>query len=154
MKRDDPSQIRQVIRWNTPVCYLRLDKGMQAHVDDETGKDCRAPTSPGADLSIDGTHLTHVTWDDADTGEDWPGFTDAIRNAVVQARGWTSASVGLCQGLEVTIEDLDGIPVAHGVTSWPLNGMHPGELKPRWKLITKVTVFDGWKDGTYSWCAR
>lgn len=148
VKRDDPSQIRQVIRWNTPVCYLRLDKGMQVHVDDETGKDWPGADEPELDLSIDGTHLTHVTWDDADTGEDWPGFTDAIRNAVV-ARGWTSASVGLCQGLEVTIEDPDGIPVAHGVTSWPLNGMHPGE-PAEVKRITKVTVFDGWKDGTYS----
>ena len=51
--------------------------------------------------------------------------------------------------MEVTIEDPDGIPVAHGVTSWPLNGMHPGE-PAEVKRITKVTVFDGWKDGTYS----
>ena len=147
--RDHDGQVEQVIRWETPVCYLRLDRGIYVHVTNETGPDWPGADEPYLELFADSERLVVTTWDDADTGEDWPRLTEAVRNAVV-SRGWTSQSVGLSQGLDLVLEDPDGpLGAAHGIPSHPVAGLSANEPHEQRRIVT-VGVHDTISNGTYT----
>jgi len=115
------------------------------------GEEIRLTVPPGRTASIDGkpTPLVATTWDDADTGEDWPGLTDLIRFAAVK-RGWTSPSIAFTEGLSVTIVEPDPpFGLAHGVESHDIDPLTPREPTPR-KRSLAITVFDTVSDGTYT----
>lgn len=148
VRRDSDVDTGQVIRWATPVTYLRLDKGFTVHVNDETGIDWPGADEPELKMWVDGEKLLTTTWDDADASEDWPGLAEKIFFEVVQ-RGWTNKSVGFSQGLDFVIEDPDDLGAAHGVTSWPIAGLSPNEPAERRRTMA-VTVFDTISNGTYT----
>lgn len=148
VRRDSDADTGQVIRWSTPVNYLRLDKGFTVHVNDETGSDWPGADEPELEMWIDGEKLFKTTWDDADTGEDWPGITDKIFFEVVQ-RGWTHKSVAFTGSLDFVIEDPDDLGAAHGVKSWTIANLSPNEPSERKRLLA-ITLFDTISDGTYT----
>lgn len=148
VRRDSDADTGQVIRWSTPVNYLRLDKGFTVHVNDESGPDWPGADEPEFEMWMDGEKLLKTTWDDADTGEDWPGIADKIHFEAVQ-RGWTSKSVGFTGSLDFVIEDPDDLGAAHGVTTWTIAGLSPNEPAER-KRTMAVTVFDTISNGTYT----
>ncbi|MEO5852600.1 MAG: endonuclease/exonuclease/phosphatase family protein [Nocardioides sp.] len=147
VRRDSDADTGQVVRWSTPVCYLRLDKGLTVHVANESGPDWPGEDEPVLEMWMDGRKLLTTTWDDADTGEDWPGITEKIFFEVVQ-KGWTSKSVGFSGTLDFVIEDPDDLGAAHGVTTWTIQGLSPNEPAER-KRTMAVTVFDTISDGSY-----
>jgi hypothetical protein len=148
VRRDSDADIGQVIRWSTPVNYLRLDKGFSVHVNDESGLDWPGADEPELEMWMDGEKLIKTVWDDADTGEDWPGIAGKIFFEVVQ-RGWTSKSVGFTESLDFVIEDPDDLGAAHGVKTWTIAGLSPSE-PPERKRTMAVTVFDTVSNGTYT----
>ena len=148
VRRDDDGDIKQVIRWATPVTYLRLDRGFVVHVTDETGPDWPGADEPELELYVDGTKLLSTSWDDADTGEDWPGLGERIHFEAVQ-RGWTSRSIGFSDTLDLVIEEPDDVTAAHGVTSWPIAKLAPNE-PPERRRIVAIDVFDTISNGTYT----
>lgn len=148
VRRDSDAHTGQVIRWSTPVNYLRLDKGFTVHVNDETSIDWPGADEPELEMWIDGEKLLKTTWDDADTGEDWPGITDKIFFEVVQ-RGWTSKSVAFTGSLDFVIHDPDDLGAAHGVTTLTIAGLSANE-PPERKRILAVTLVDTISDGTYT----
>ncbi|WP_173923353.1 endonuclease/exonuclease/phosphatase family protein [Agromyces sp. Marseille-P2726] len=148
VQRDDDADTGQVIRWATPVTYLRLDKRFAVHVNNESGPDWPGADEPELDMWMDGEKLIHTVWDDADTGEDWPGIADKIHFEVVQ-RGWPSKSVAFTQSLDFVIEDPDTLGGAHGVTSYPIAGLSPNE-PPERKRTTAIAVYDTVSNGTYT----
>ncbi len=148
VRRDDDADTGQVIRWATPVTYLRLDKGFAVHVNNESGPDWPGADEPELEMWMDGEKLIKTVWDDADTGEDWPGIGDKLFFEVVQ-RGWTSKSVAFTQTLDFVIEDPDTLGGAHGVISYPIAGLSPNE-PPERKRTTAITVYDTVSNGTYT----
>jgi len=148
VRRDSDGDTGQVIRWSTPVCYLRLDKGFTVHVNDESGIDWPGADEPELEMWVDGEKLLTTDWDDADSGEDWPRIADAIFFEVVQ-RGWTSKSVAFTDTLDFVIEDPDDLGAAHGVNTWTIDGLSPNEPAER-KRTMAVTIFDTISNGTYT----
>jgi hypothetical protein len=148
VRRDSDADIGQVIRWSTPVNYLRLDKGFTVHVNDESGFDWPGEDEPVFEMWMDGEKLVTTVWDDADTGEDWPGIAAKVFFEAVQ-RGWTSKSVGFTESMDFVIEDPDDVGAAHGVTSWTIAALSPNE-PPERKRTVAVTVYDTVSDGTYT----
>lgn len=149
VQRDGIDQVGQVIRWSTPVCYLRLDEGIHIHVNNESGPDWPGADEPYLELSLDSEHLLTTEWDDADTGEDWPNLTKVIWDAIT-ARGWTHRSVGLSESIDIVLEDPDRpLGAAHGIASTPIGLLSPGE-PARAKRVTSVNVFDTISNGTYT----
>ncbi len=148
VRRDSDADTGQVIRWSTPVSYLRLDKGFTVHVANESGLDWPGEDEPEFEMWMDGEKLLTTSWDDADTGEDWPGMADKVFFEAVQ-RGWTSKSIAFTGALDFTIEDPDDLGAAHGVTSWTIAGLSPNE-PPERKRTVAVTVFDTISNGLYT----
>ncbi|CAN5429119.1 hypothetical protein BH20CHL6_BH20CHL6_17910 [soil metagenome] len=149
--RDSDQQVGQVIRWETPVSYLRLDRGFTIHVNDETGPDWPGADEPELEIRMDGDSvpLLETTWDDADTGEDWPGLVDQLWFEAVK-RGWTSKSIGFSESIDVVIIEPDPpLGMAHGVVSHAVETLSPNE-PPERKRTMAINVFDTVSDGTYT----
>jgi hypothetical protein len=151
VERDRDDAVGQVIRWNTPLTYLRLDDGFTIHVNDETGPDWPGADEPELTLMVDdgSTPLLHTVWDDADTGEDWPGLADKIRFAALQ-RGWPEPSIAFTEGIRFEIVEPDPpFGGAHHVVTHVIKPLAPTEPSPRRRSMA-VTVFDTVSDGTYT----
>ena len=146
--RGAQSEVGQTILWETPVTFLRLDKPFIVHVADETSVDWAGADEPELEFYIDDELLTKTSWDDADTGEDWPGIVDTIRFDLVK-RGWKSDAVAFSGALDVVVNERDIPPTAHGISSTPINGLHPQE-DPEKKRVVAVGVFDAVSNGTYT----
>jgi len=147
--RDSDADTGQTVRWSTPVSYLRLDKGFTIHVADETGADWPGADEPELEMWMDGEKLLETTWDDADTGEDWPRIGERIYFEAVQ-KGWLTKSIGFAGDLDFVLEDPDSpLGAAHGVQTWTIDGLSPNEPPDR-KRTMAVTVFDTISDGTYT----
>lgn len=149
LRRGDDSEVGQVVRWHTPVTYLRLDKGFTIHVADETGPDWPGADEPELEMSMDGQPFATATWDDADTGEDWPGLVDVLGNAGSALGSPSRTSLAFAERLSLVIEEPDDLGAAHGVTSWDIQALAPSESAVRDRTLT-VTVFDTLSDGTYT----
>ncbi|MCD5316106.1 endonuclease/exonuclease/phosphatase family protein [Kineosporia babensis] len=97
------------VTWPSPVSYLMLDAPLGLFVNEETGL-----TGAGADdidlkLDLDGVRIFEGRWDDADTGERWPGLYEAVAATLRQAnRGpfiyWRA---GFVNDLAVTFKEVD-----------------------------------------------
>jgi hypothetical protein len=146
--RDGDDAVGHIVRWHTPVTYLHLDEVCTIHVTDETSADWPGADEPELVLGMDGEVLLSTSWDDADTGEDWPSLSDSVRAAAVK-RGWTSSSIGFSDAIVLTIVEPDPpLGAAHGVTSHVINALSPNE--PVGQRSTAITVFDTVSDGTYT----
>lgn len=155
VRRDDDGDTGQSIRWSTPVSHLRLDRGFTVHVTDESGPDWPGADEPVFEMWMDGEQLVSTSWDDADTGEDWPGLVDTIRSEVVR-RGGTPPSVPFTGTLDIVIEDPDDLGAAHGVTPSTIAGLSANEPAERQRTMA-VSVFDTISNGTYTvsfWLSR
>ena len=147
--RDGDDATGHVVRWHTPVTYCRLDDVFTIHVNDETSGDWPGADEPELVLSIDGELFLSTSWDDADTGEDWPGLADLMRSTAVK-RGWLSASLAFSQSIDFELEDPDPpLGAAHGVKTHTINTLAPNDNQPPHRSKA-VTVFDTVSDGTYS----
>jgi hypothetical protein len=102
-------------------------------------------------ISIDGdpAPLVDLAWDDADSGEDWPGLADQLRVEAVK-RGWTSPSIAFAEAIGIEIVEPDApLGMAHGVISHEIKALSPAEPSVR-KRSLAITVFDTISDGTYT----
>jgi len=98
--------------WDSPLCYLNLDESLRLHVDDETGLDWPGEDEFALSVTIDGENVYDDAWDDADSGEDWPGLAQAIRQSV-QARTGNDKWVAFTSDITWDVLKTDGI-AAHG----------------------------------------
>jgi hypothetical protein len=65
--------------WLSPISYLALDRPIGFYVSDESGPDWLGDDEILLDIFVDTASLFSGSWDDADTGERWPGLVEAIR---------------------------------------------------------------------------
>jgi len=147
VRRHGSAQVGQVIRWHTPVSYLRLDRGVFIHVADETGPDWPGDDEAELTLHLDGRLVTRASWREADSKEDWPRLTERVRGDLF-GLGWSGTSVGVVEGAAILISDPDTIPVAHGVAPTTVPALGPGD-PAEVKRVVSVRVFDAISDGTY-----
>lgn len=127
--------------WISPLSYLMLDRPIDLYINEETG-------GLGADevrfeLIVDGSQIFKGFWDDADTGERWPGLSQAIAARVaLQFPGITR--VAFAEGIAISYleEDIS----ASSYLSEFLNPLSPSEsdiVDRRIALPVPDTLGDG-----------
>ena len=131
------------VTWLSPVSYLMLERPLGLFIDDETGTDFLGDDEIELTITMDGVPLFDGSWDDADTGERWPGLAEAI---TVRAATKLSATnrVGFTEDVVFTyIEDdvtAAGVQVAFMA---PLSAGEPEVTARRVNLAVSDAVSDG-----------
>lgn len=87
LHRSNFSDINFSVFWESPLTFVKLDESLRLHIDEETGPDWLGADELDLDISIDGDNVFSNTWDDADTGEDWPSLSKAISDSAQSRTG-------------------------------------------------------------------
>ena len=97
--------------WQSGVTFLRLDQPLHFHCNDETGWDWPGDDEIALEFGADSDPLPLFkgNWDDADTGEDWPDFTQQVRNAVFARASGKVRSVSFSSQLSIVVEETGDI---------------------------------------------
>jgi hypothetical protein len=144
LTRADVNQVGFSLTWDSPVSYLMLES-IDLAIIDEVG-----PDWPGADeleltVTIDGESVYSNSWDEADTGNDWPDLAQDIRSAVVAKVGTPVLWAAFTDGIMFSVIKTDGL-FAHGSvvgTLTPLTAAD-GDVVPR---SYELTISDPAGDG-------
>jgi hypothetical protein len=145
--RSDIGDTAFSVRWSSPMSYLVLAEPLGLYVNDESGPDWAGDDEIIMSMSIDGRTVLHdAVWDDADTGERWPGLAEAIRQrAAVVLPG--KPRVGFHQDLTLSYIEDDFTAQGFQLASLTPLGEHDPASKQR--LVT-MPVPDGLSDGRYT----
>jgi endonuclease/exonuclease/phosphatase family metal-dependent hydrolase len=84
LSRSDQQDTGFGLTWISPVTYVHLFAPLGLHIDNESGIDWTGDDEVRLELTVDDDPLAIFdgSWDDADTGEEWPDLASSIRNAV------------------------------------------------------------------------
>ena len=144
LTRDDVNQADFAITWESALSYVMLES-FDVAIIDEAG-----PDWPGADeleltVTIDGESVYADSWDDADTGEDWPDLARDIRSAVAAKVGAPVLWAAFTDAIMVAMIKTDGI-FAHGSVVGSLTPLTAadGDVVPR---SHELTISDPAGDG-------
>ncbi|WP_216916941.1 endonuclease/exonuclease/phosphatase family protein [Nocardia noduli] len=138
------------VTWTSPVSYLDLNKPFFLFVNDESGVDSPGADEPELRIWLDTIEIFNGTWDDADTGERWPGLAEAVRARIALLMPAVS-KVGFTKELLVSCIEPD-TGIAHGSQVWVIAPLSPSELDTV-DRVTNMPIVDPVKDGRYSlWC--
>ncbi len=145
--RGDQSQVGFTVSWYSPMSYVLVNDALGLYIDDESGTDFLGDDEIILSLTIDGDAvLTDAKWDDADTGERWPGLDTAIRQKL-WARLPGAAKVGFHQSIDLSYVESDinaqGFQLA---SARPLGPSEPDRKERR----VNMPVPDLVKDGRYT----
>lgn len=134
--------------YQTPVSYLRLDRALGIHVDDETGVDWGGADEPNFQLFVDDVKLLSTEWDDADTGEEWPKLQAEVKRAAEAVLGSTRA-VPYAEAISGTVDETDGILTpARGESWFFIDPLPANQIEQKYRSLMKVK--DAIKDGQYT----
>jgi hypothetical protein len=142
--RSDQSQVGFTVSWFSPMSYVMVHEPLGLYVDDESGTDFVGDDEIILSLSIDGAAvLTDATWDDADTGERWPGLDTTIRQKL-----WTqlpgAAKIGFHQSIDLSYVESDIVAQGFQLASArPLGPSEPDRKERRVNMPVPDTVKDG-----------
>lgn len=132
--------------WQSQLTFLLLDKPLNFHIDDETGPDAIGSDTLRLDLTVDAEHLFTDTWDDADTGEDWPDLPKKLRDVATTKNGGSPASdIAFTGQITVVVMKLDGI-AAHGSVVDFISGLNDFDKDVETRKVS-LTISDPAGDG-------
>ena len=99
------------VGWRSGITFLRLDQPLHFHCNDETGWDWPGDDEIELEFGADNDPLPLFkgNWDDADTGEDWPDFTQQVRNSVFARAGGQVRSIGFSSQITLVVEETGDI---------------------------------------------
>ncbi len=111
LRRSRDTDTAFTMSWRSGVTFLRLDQPLNFHCNDETGWDLAGADEIELEFGADSDPLPLFkgNWDDADTGEDWPDFTQQVRNAVFARAGGPVGSIGFSSQLSLVVEETGDI---------------------------------------------
>jgi hypothetical protein len=106
--------------WQSGVTFLRLDQPLHFHCNDETGMDWPGDDEIALEFGADSDPLPLFkgNWDDADTGEDWPDFTQQVRNAVIARAGGPVRSISFNSQISIMVEETGDIDAGSPTVSF------------------------------------
>jgi exonuclease III len=140
LKRDDVNETDFTLTWRSPLTYLALDESLRLHVDEETGPDAVGADEFKLSVDIDGDPVYVGSWDDADTGEDWPGFGAQIRTNVLARKG-QDRWVAFTEGIWLSPEKTDGVS-AHGNPVGVVGPLRADELDVKLRIVSMAVPGD------------
>lgn len=130
--------------WISPLSYLMLDRPIDLYIKKETGG--LGSDEVRFELIVDGSQIFQGFWDDADTGERWPGLFQAIAARVaLQFPNITRIAFAENIAISYVEEDIS----ASGYLSEFLNPLSPSELDIVNRQID-LPVPDTLGDGLYT----
>ena len=144
--RSDDQKIGFGLTWKSPVSYLMLEQPLGLRITDESGWDWPGDDEILLAIQLDGEPLYDGDWDDADTGEGWPGLAEAIQTkCAVQFPG--TNRIGFSSDL-----NLDYMEVGFEATGSSGALMYPlaegeADIAPR---LVSLEVPDTVSNGTYT----
>lgn len=144
LSRDSVNDVHFGVRWVSPLTYVALDESFRLHVDDETGGDWPGDDEYEVDVAIDGDSVFSGTWDNADTGEDWPSLSQAVRNSAQARQGqgkWAAFTSDITYGVLKT----DGA-FAHGSEVGIIRALDPSDRDVEERMAS-ITVSHPISDG-------
>lgn len=141
------------VSWTSPASFLRLDMPIHLHVDDETSVDhllfVNPSDEPSLQINMDGDpfQLFSGTWDDADTGEEWPNLDQAIRGRI-QQRFPGVTRIGFVQDISISYVEPD--VAAQGWRTKFVPPLSPGEWDEVERRVSLPVQDDLVADGRYT----
>ncbi|WP_287139773.1 endonuclease/exonuclease/phosphatase family protein [Mesorhizobium sp.] len=135
------------VEWRSPVTYLDLDEPITFFINDESGVDYGGADEPELQVNIDtGPPLFLGSWDDADSGERWPGLGEAIVAKLATLMPG-ERRVGFVEGIWLGYVEPD--ISAQGWQTVSINPLTQGE-EDRGERTATLHVPDEIKDGLYT----
>ena len=87
LKRAAIADVKFKIQWKNPLQYWRLNQPISLYINDETGLDGSGSDTLAVKIRADDTVIFSDSWDDADSGKDWPDFSHRIIHHVLNTTG-------------------------------------------------------------------
>jgi hypothetical protein len=144
LHRSNVNDVNFSVLWDSPLTFVRFDESFRLHIDDETGADWPGDDEYDLTVDIDSDNVFSDSWDNADTGEDWPSLANTIRGSVQarQGQGDWAAFTG-----EITFSALktDGIS-AHGSVGGFIRALDETDYDNVLR-IASITIPDTLSDG-------
>ena len=148
LERGSINQVGFTITWKSPLSFLDLDEPLYLFVNNESGPDILGSDEPEMQINIDSSSppVFEGIWDDADTGERWPGLADAIKGKIATTMPGVS-TVGFVEGIHIGYIEPDF--AAAGWLSVTVPPLSPGESDRVVRTIS-LPVPDPVSDGLYT----
>lgn len=144
LRRENVNDVRFGVFWDSPLTYVRLDESFRLNVDDETGPDWPGEDEFHLDVEIDGDNVFSNSWDNADSGEDWPSLVQAIHDSV-QARKGQGNWAAFTGEIAFSVLKTDGA-FAHGSAAGIIRALDPSDHDTE-ERTASITVSDPVSDG-------
>jgi hypothetical protein len=147
LRRNSVDDTNFAVTWRSPISYLMLDQPLGLFINDETSVD-----SPGADevyldVWLDSQQAFSGYWDDADTGETWPGLAAGITQQVRALMPGVGNRVAFSESIVLSYVEDDF--VAKGWQAAIIVGVTPQEPDVVLRRPS-LPVPDPVSDGTYT----
>lgn len=142
--RTNVNDVEFGVFWDSPLTFVRLDESFRLHVDDETGSDWPGEDEYDLGVGIDGESVYSNSWDDADSGEDWPSLAKDVHDNVQASHGqgnWAAFTGEITYSLLKT----DGT-FAHGSEAGIIRALDPSDHDVE-ERTASITVSDSISDG-------
>ncbi len=144
LSRTSFNDIKFNVVWDSPLTYVRLDESFRLHVDDEAGSDWPGEDEYDLEISIDGESVFSNSWDDADSGEDWPSLSQDVRDSV-QARQGQGNWAAFTDEITYSILKTDGA-FAHGSEAGIIRALQSLDHDVE-ERTASITISDSISDG-------
>lgn len=144
LRRASVNDVKFSVFWDSPLTYVKLDESFRVHVDDETGPDWPGEDEYDLDVDIDGDSVFSNSWDDADSGEDWPSLAKDVHDNV-QARQGQGDWAAFTGEITYTVLKTDGA-FAHGSEVGIIRALDSSDNDQE-ERTASITVSDPVSDG-------
>ena len=148
LHRTSDTQTGFEVIWESPVCYVDLDDPFFLYVADESGAGFFGSDEPEMQINFDSSPVPVFagSWDDADTGERWPGLRDAILVRVAAVLPGATR-VGFVESITISYVDPD-----FNAQGWMTQFIHPLAADEPHRTVRTVAlpVPDVTSDGLYT----
>lgn len=145
LARENYDQDEFSIRLRTPVNYIAFDQPSGFYIKEESGIGILGADEISLTVTVDGQSLFTGYWDDADTGERWPGFSEAMK---VRLQSSMPGAIRLPFVYDITLAYREDDFTASGSMVEIVPPLQPGEpdLVPR---IISLPMPDAFDDAEY-----
>lgn len=147
IRRDEVEDANFTMTWTSPLSFLMLDRPLGLFIDDETSVDSPGADEVHLDIWLDSRPAFHGYWDDADTGETWPGLAAAIAQQIRAQMPGVGNRVAFSESITLSYVEDDDI-AAKGWQAEVLLGTTPE--KSVVNLRRTLPVSDPVSDGRYT----
>lgn len=148
LRRSNNNDINFTMTWDSPLSYMTLDESFRLHINDEVGVDWTGADELELNIYVDDVNVFSNSWDDADTGEDWPDLLDSVKASVVARTKGPAKWVAFTERVSFDMLKTDGIS-AHGSAGCEIAGLQPRDKDIEMR-VGAINISDLFGDGHFT----